>query len=158
VTIKSDQSAPDTVSTPHTAPPSRTTAAAPTARNMAPAENAPLSLTPQAVGTATTSPSRTMALAAPSTTPAVERHAGGGGYFVQVSAHKSQEEAKASFHSMQSRYASVLGGKTPVFRRKDLGSKGVFYGAQVGPLSHEAAIRLCEDLKSAGGSCMVQRN
>ena len=33
-----------------------------------------------------------------------------------------------------------------------------FYGAQVGPLSREGATQLCESLKSAGGSCIIQRN
>jgi hypothetical protein len=34
----------------------------------------------------------------------------------------------------------------------------VFYGAQVGPFSREAAAKLCEDLKAAGQSCMIQKN
>jgi hypothetical protein len=77
---------------------------------------------------------------------------------VQVSAQKSEDEARASFRSIQAKYASILGGRHPVFRKKNLGAKGIFYGAQVGPLSHDSAIHLCESLKSAGGSCMIQRN
>jgi sporulation related protein len=132
-----------------------------------PAHNAdaPLSLAPQGVpdapAPATTrnaapgAPMRTTALA-PSA-PAADT-GGGGGYYVQVSAQKSQEEARSSFRSMQAKYASLLGGHNAVFRRKDLGAKGVFFGAQVGPFSHERAIHLCESLKSAGGSCLIQRN
>jgi cell division septation protein DedD len=95
--------------------------------------------------------------------PAVERnsegHGGGGsGYYVQLSAQKSEEEAKSSFHGIQARHSGLLGGQQLFVRRKDLGSKGIFYGAQVGPFSREAANKLCEDLKAAGQGCMVQRN
>jgi cell division septation protein DedD len=53
----------------------------------------------------------------------------------------------------------VLGGKKLLIRKKEIADKGTFYGAQVGPFaSREDAVRLCEDLKSAGGTCIVQRN
>ena len=78
--------------------------------------------------------------------------------FVQVAAQKTQEEAQASYRGIQAKYASVLSGRQPVIRRKDLGSKGVFYGAQVGPFSREDAVQLCESLKTAGATCMVQKN
>jgi cell division septation protein DedD len=38
------------------------------------------------------------------------------------------------------------------------GERGVFYAAQVGPLARDEANQLCETLKSAGGSCYIQRN
>jgi len=119
--------------------------------------DAPLSLAPQGV---TDAPPRAIAPGPPMRTTALApaERGGGSGYYVQVSAQKTQEEARASFRSIRAKYASVLGGHEPVFRRKDLGSKGVFYGAQVGPFSHEGAIHLCEQLKTAGGSCMIQRN
>jgi sporulation related protein len=124
----------------------------------APAANAPLSLAPQGFPNtaAPAPPPHTTAVA--STGPAVERNGGGSGYYVQVSAQKSEDEAKSSFRGIQARHASLLGGQHPVIRRKDLGSKGVFYGAQVGPFSREAAVKLCEDLKAAGQSCMIQKN
>ncbi len=134
-------------------------AAAPPAHNA----DAPLSLAPQGgPDTAPPPPARNIAPGPPMRTtalaPAAPPAENGGGYYVQVSAQKSQEEARASFHSIQAKYASVLGGRHAVFRKKDLGAKGTFYGAQVGPFSRESAIRLCESLKSAGGSCMIQRN
>jgi hypothetical protein len=169
VTIKSDQGSADTVA-PRPAPravapnqPAQPRIAAPAPPP--PSPNAPLSLAPQGLSNAAAPPPahaaapplHTTALAPPA--PVAEGGGGGGGgYFVQVSAQKSQEEARSSFRSMQSRYASVLGGHNPVFRRKDLGSKGVFYGAQVGPFSREGAVQLCESLKSAGGTCIIQRN
>ncbi len=125
--------------------------------------NAPLSLAPQGIPNASgpaaapaPPPMRTTAVAPPQAT---ERNSGGGsGYYVQVSAQKSEEEAKSSFRGIQARHAGLLGGQQPVIRRKDLGSRGIFYGAQVGPFSREAAAKLCEDLKAAGQSCMIQRN
>jgi hypothetical protein len=171
VKITTDQEPADAGMPPRPIAPRATAAhAAPTV----PAHNpdAPLSLAPQGVPDAPAAPAapptrnvapgapmRTTALApAAPAAPAAENTGGGAGYYVQVSAQKSQEEARASFRSIQAKYASVLGRHNPVFRKKDLGAKGVFYGAQVGPFSHEGAIHLCESLKSAGGSCMIQRN
>jgi SPOR domain len=44
-----------------------------------------------------------------------------------------------------------------MIRRVDLGSKGVYYRAMVGPLSSEQASELCSRLKSAGGACIIQK-
>ena len=127
----------------------------------APGPNAPLSLAPQGVPDAPAPPPaprvHTTAVAPPA--QPVERNAGAGsGYYVQVSAQKSEEEAKSSFRGIQAHHSGLLGGQAPVIRRKDLGNRGIFYGAQVGPLSREAAAKLCEDLKAAGQSCMIQKN
>ncbi|HEY4920588.1 MAG TPA: SPOR domain-containing protein [Xanthobacteraceae bacterium] len=147
------------------APPRQIAPRVPAPRAVAPPPphnaDAPLSLAPQGVADApATPPRRGVAPAPPMRTTALApaENAGGSGYYVQVSAQKSQEEARSSFRNIQAKYASVLSGHAPVFRKKDLGSKGVFYGAQVGPFSHEEAIHLCEQLKTAGGSCMIQRN
>jgi cell division septation protein DedD len=59
---------------------------------------------------------------------------------------------------MQSRYA-VLNGQHPLIRRKDQGDRGVFYAAQVGPFAtKDEANQVCDSLKSAGGTCFVQKN
>ena len=77
---------------------------------------------------------------------------------VQVSSQRSADQAQASFESMKRRYKSVLGGFNPDIQRADLGAKGTYYRVRVGPMaSREAALRLCEQLKSAGGSCFVTR-
>ena len=60
---------------------------------------------------------------------------------------------------MQAKYPSVLGGQQMLIRKKEVAGKGTFYGAQVGPFAERSdAIQLCEQLKSAGGSCIVQKN
>ena len=82
-----------------------------------------------------------------------------GGYVVQVSAERSDAEAQSSFKTLQSRYPHVLGDRSPLIRRVELGKKGVFYRAQVGPFDTvEQAKQFCTRLKSAGGHCMVQKN
>jgi hypothetical protein len=53
----------------------------------------------------------------------------------------------------------VLGGQKMLIRKKEVAGQGTFYGAQVGPFaSRSDAVSLCENLKSAGGTCIVQRN
>jgi cell division septation protein DedD len=82
-----------------------------------------------------------------------------GGYVVQVSAERSDAKAQASFKTLQSRYPDVLGGRSPLIRRVEVGGKGIFYRAQIGPFdTAEKAKHLCARLKSAGGHCMIQKN
>jgi SPOR domain len=82
-----------------------------------------------------------------------------GGYVVQISAERSDAKAQVSFKTLQSRFPDVLGGRSPVIRRVELGEKGIFYRAQIGPFDTvEKAKQLCARLKSAGGHCMVQKN
>lgn len=83
----------------------------------------------------------------------------GGGYAVQVTSQRSEAEAQAAFRALQAKYPRELGGHRAVFRRADLGAKGVYYRALVGPFaSSEQAASLCGSLKAAGGSCLIQRN
>jgi len=82
-----------------------------------------------------------------------------GGYIVQVAARRSKADAQASFRSLQSKFPRQLGGRTAIFQRADLGAKGIYYRAMVGPFtSAGAADQFCGSLKAAGGECMVQRN
>jgi cell division septation protein DedD len=80
-----------------------------------------------------------------------------GGWVVQISAQKTEGEAQSAFRVAQSKF-SVLSGYQPLIRKKDQGDRGVFYAAQVGPLPRDEANQLCENLKSAGGNCFIQRN
>ena len=81
-----------------------------------------------------------------------------GAFVVQLSAQRSEAEAQAAFRTLQTKYA-VLSGRDPLIRRKDLGEKGIFFAAQVGPFGVKSdADQLCETLKAAGGACFVQKN
>ena len=77
---------------------------------------------------------------------------------VQLSAERSEPAAQAAFRIIQAKYP-VLSGRRPLIRRKDQGDRGIFYAAQVGPFGAKSdADQLCETLKSAGGTCFVQKN
>jgi cell division septation protein DedD len=95
-----------------------------------------------------------------SSSPAAEAApARAGGYAVQVSSQRSEGEAQAAFRSLQAKYPQELGSRHAEIRRADLGAKGIYYRALVGPFATgEQASNLCRSLKAAGGSCIVQRN
>ena len=83
----------------------------------------------------------------------------GGGYLVQVSSQKNESDAQSSYKVLQGKYPAVLGSRSPVIKRADLGDKGVYYRAMVGPFgSSEEAAQVCGNLKTAGGQCVVQKN
>jgi SPOR domain len=134
-------------------------AAAPAARSPSAANasaTAPLSLAPGAPPAPeprTQIAANTPTQIAPSAAPA------SGGYLVQVSSQRNEADAQASYRSLQGKFPSVLGSRSPVIKRADLGEKGVYYRAMVGPFgSPDEASQFCGSLKSAGGQCVVQRN
>jgi len=89
---------------------------------------------------------------------AMPRVTEGGGFFVQLSALKSEAEAQSTFRALKSKYA-VLKGHEPVILRKDEGQHGMIYAVQVGPfVLRDDADQLCKQLKTAGGICFVTRN
>jgi hypothetical protein len=115
----------------------------------------PLSIVPGPEGEARPARSR-VAMRAPERTEAASSV---GGYAVQVTSQRSEAEAEAAFRALQARYPQELGGRRPLVRRADLGAKGTYYRALVGPFaSGEQATELCSKLKAAGGSCIVQKN
>lgn len=82
-----------------------------------------------------------------------------GGYSVQVTSQRSEAEAQTAFRELQGQFPNQLRGREPIIRRADLGEKGTYYRALVGPFaSMEQAASMCSSLKAAGGNCLVQRN
>ena len=78
---------------------------------------------------------------------------------MQVSAQKSEAEAQSSYRILQQKYPSVLGGREPTIRRAELGQNSVWYRVHVGSFTTaEQATAFCNNLKEAGGQCIVQRN
>jgi hypothetical protein len=174
--VRGDQ--PDSAAMPVTAAPAAPAKPAPAARTAAvtprnsPAAanandsiaNGPLSLSPQATQAvpspaeprnrvAATSPVQIAPQAAPS------GGAGSGGYLVQVSSQRNESDAQASYRALQGKFPTVLGSRSPLIKRADLGDKGVYYRAMVGPFgSPDEASQFCGSLKTAGGQCVVQRN
>ena len=141
-------------------PPAPAARPAPPVRQAAPAasSNAPLSLNPNAAPARAVpaAPTRTASLPPAAASSA---NAGGAGSFVQVSSQRSESEAHAAFRALQAKFPSQLGGRQALVHKVDLGAKGTYYRAMVGPFAtaNEAA-ELCSSLKAAGGQCLVQRN
>ncbi|MET0905582.1 MAG: SPOR domain-containing protein [Tardiphaga sp.] len=120
------------------------------------AANAPMSLSPQSAPPPAT---RTAALNTAPQDLGSASSAASGGYVVQISSQRSDADARASFKALQTKFPSVLGSRSPMIKKADLGDKGTYYRAMVGPFgSSEEASQLCGNLKSAGGQCVVQRN
>jgi hypothetical protein len=126
--------------------------------------NAPLSIVPTQSDERAPVPVRPRPAAAAPTTlasaePTPAAGDAGGGYAVQVSSQRSEAEAQTAFRALQAKFPDQLGGHQPIVRRADLGDKGVYYRALVGPFaSMEQAAGVCSSLKAAGGNCIVQKN
>jgi SPOR domain len=158
VTVKGD--AADVAATPAPKPaavarpaPAAAARAPSPAANANASANAPLSLSPQGAQPA---PADTRTHVANAVQPAP---GGGGSYVVQVSSQRNEADAQASYKALQGKFPSVLGSRAPLIKRADLGDKGVYYRAMVGPFgSSEEAAQLCGSLKTAGGQCVVQKN
>jgi len=179
VTIRADQSGGAEAASTVPAPAARTSthAASTSPRTNAVASappaggNAPLSIVPGGQAEAPApSPARMRVAARTASLPTAVASVGpvngvtapaasGGGYAVQVTSQRSEAEAHAAFRTLRAKFPNQLSGREPIIRRADLGAKGTYYRALVGPFaSAEEAAGLCSGLKSAGGSCIVQRN
>lgn len=174
VTIRSDQSGGTDAGTApqhNSARSAKMSAAKPSAAAPAPAGNQPLPLAPDSQGDVAATPPapvpappRSRARAAVATTTpaggmAPETTTASGGYAVQVSSQRSEADAQAAFRALRAKFPNQLGGREPIVRRADLGAKGIYYRAMVGPFaSMEEAAGMCSNLKAAGGTCLVQRN
>lgn len=125
--------------------------------------NAPLSIIPDQRGAEPRpAPARVRTASARSAEPSAparsEATSATGGYAIQVTSQRSEADAQAEFRALRAKYPTQLGGHEPIIRRADLGAKGVYYRALVGPFSsEEEAASACSRLKAAGGSCLVQR-
>ncbi len=175
VTIRADQSGgseavplppqPPPATAPSTRGPARSASTAAKPASAPPAgANAPLSIIPGAESEVAApsrvrAPTPTAVASAEPVTGAAAGPSSSGGYSVQVTSQRTQAEAQASFQSLQAKFPNQLSGRRPIIRRADLGAKGTYYRALVGPFaSAEEAAGLCSGLKAAGGNCIVQRN
>jgi hypothetical protein len=154
LSVKGDPADVAATPAPKPAAPRPAPAARAPATNANASANAPLSLSPQGGQPAPAEPRTQVA-----STNATQSAPGGGSYVVQVSSQRSEADAQASYRALQGKFPSVLGSRPPLIKRADLGDKGVYYRAMVGPFaSSEEAAHLCGNLKTAGGQCVVQKN
>ena len=78
---------------------------------------------------------------------------------VQLVSNKSEAQTQSSFRVLQNKYPTVLGNRSALIRRVELGDRGTYYRAHVGPFANaEQANVLCNRLKSAGDQCLVHKN
>jgi hypothetical protein len=150
--VKTQTILPDGSVAPGSSPRSQSTGSIPRVAAATPA-TAPRTATPRAAG------QTPMALGTQAAPPETARPAAAGSHVVQVSSQKTEEDAQASFRSLQAKYPTVLGNRQALIRKHDLGERGTFYRVQVGPfVTAEQATEMCGNLKAAGGQCIVQRN
>lgn len=92
--------------------------------------------------------------------PAVSANSASGGFVVQLSATRSEQEALNAFSAYQNRFPSILTGQSPNIQRADLGSRGIYYRLGIGPLgSRDDANNMCNQLRAAGlQDCFVRAN
>jgi hypothetical protein len=134
------------------------TVPAPAASSAQAAANAPMPLTPN--GSAPSNERSASAAVPPmAAAPPTNVTRTTGGYLVQIASQKTEADAQASYRAAQAKYGSLIGAMSPIIKRADLGDKGVYYRAMVGPFTtQDEAKKLCSNLTVAGGSCVVQRN
>jgi cell division protein FtsN len=156
LSVRGDQADPPAAaSAPAAAPMTRSIGAAKPGRNPPASANAsantPMSLSPQGAPAAAEGRMASTNTADTGVTPT-------NGYLVQVSSQRSETDAQTSYRSLQTKFPDVLGQRSPVIKRADLGEKGIYYRAMVGPFgTPDEAVQLCNNLKTAGGQCVVQK-
>jgi hypothetical protein len=168
LTVRGDQ--PDPAEAPVNAPapaPSPQQAAKPAKQPKNPSSsanasaNAPLSLAPQSAQDQAPPEARTRVAAtnpAPSAPSAPSAGAASGGYLVSVSSQQSEADAQNSYRTLQGKFPSQLGSRSPVIKRAEIGEK-VVYRAMVGPFgTSDEAKQFCVDYKAAGGQCFLPKN
>ncbi|CAI9398553.1 hypothetical protein ANOBCDAF_00086 [Pleomorphomonas sp. T1.2MG-36] len=130
--------------------------AKPSAPSAAPSSG-PLDLTAAASQPQPAAPTEVASLPAATQATPAPAASGGAGAYVQLSSQRSEEAARSAFAALQRKFPSILGSATVDIQQADLGSKGVYYRARVGAPTRNAAVDLCEQLRSAGGDCLIAR-
>lgn len=111
----------------------------------------------QPAATASAQPAAEVATVSPAATPAPAAAAPAGSFGIQIASLPSEADAQKSYRNLSSKFGSVLGGKPWEIRQADIPGKGTFYRVRVVAGSKEQAVALCEQYRSAGGSCLVSR-
>lgn len=80
-----------------------------------------------------------------------------GGYGIQIASLPSEAEANKSYANLSKKFAGVLGGRPYEIRKADIAGKGTFYRVRIQAGSKDEAAALCQQYRSAGGSCLISR-
>jgi tetratricopeptide (TPR) repeat protein len=88
-------------------------------------------------------------------TPAAAPPAAPSGYRLQLTASRSEEEAKQLWQQVLGQHKE-LAGREPLIEKTDLGNLGTFYRLQIGPFPDKAeSLKLCNTLKQSGVDCFL---
>jgi hypothetical protein len=79
----------------------------------------------------------------------------GPSFSLRLASSLSESDARATLSQLQREFPGAL--QNGSVSRDNLGSYGVFYRVKVGPLSREAAERVCSRLRTAGKKCVLTR-
>ncbi len=80
-----------------------------------------------------------------------------GDFYVQLASVKSNAAANSEWDKFVSKYSPLLNGVDHRIQTADLGAKGTFYRIQAGSMSKSNADKICDGIKSKGGSCLVKK-
>lgn len=83
--------------------------------------------------------------------------AAGGNWSMQIASQPSEAAAQSSYQDLLRRYGSVLNGHQANIVKAEIAGKGTFWRVRVPAETREAAIKLCESYKAAGGNCFVSK-
>lgn len=78
-----------------------------------------------------------------------------GAYRIQVAAVRSREGAEREWRRLKKANGDLLGPLTLTIEKANLGAKGIFYRVRGGPLSRQAAVEACAELKRRKTGCLV---
>lgn len=114
---------------------------------------------PPAASAPTPPSSAATAGAAPGTLAAPAGASAGAGatWRLQFASVRTEEEAKAEWQRLVSRYREDLAGLSPVVLKADLGDRGVFWRVQGAGATEERAKAICARLRSQNVGCLVVR-
>ena len=78
---------------------------------------------------------------------------------LQLIGDSSETRALEEYTNLQKRFPAILGSRTPVVIKRELGGRGsgFWYQVRLTEDSRERATALCMQLRLAGGECLVQQ-
>jgi cell division septation protein DedD len=122
----------------------------------APAPNSSESNAPQQAPSANWATETKTAAATPTAEPsAAPPPAAPSGYLLQLTASRSEEEARQLWQQVSGQHKEFA-GRQPLIEKTDIGNLGTFYRLQIGPFPDKGeSLKLCNELKQSGVDCFL---
>ena len=76
---------------------------------------------------------------------------------LQLIGDSSETRVLAEYRNLQKRFPAILGSRTPIVIKRELGGRSsvFWYQVRLTEHSHERASALCTQLRSVGGECLL---